>query len=327
VTTAPKARLTSWRPTLQQQWLAALACLVTQGLITVTGAIVRVTSSGLGCPTWPTCFPDSMTPRADALVPWQHQAIEFGNRTLTGLVSLAAILVAVLVTLARRRRSVLVLGWAMIGGTLAQAVIGGITVLAGLKWWTVAIHLAASMVMIWLATLLVAHIREPDDNEGNMHASADQRLRISAAVSGALLALVLVAGTLVTGAGPHAGDKSTTRPVARLDLPIPELARWHSALVLCYLVSLTMLIWFARSTTPPPRRAAFIAAGLALAQGALGEAQYWQGVPSLLVVLHVGGAVLVVSATALVWARTTAEPSAHGGAAPSRSGAAPVRAR
>lgn len=326
MTTAPTGRLTSWRPTLQQQWLAALVCLVTQGLITVTGAIVRVTSSGLGCPTWPTCFPDSMTPRADALVPWQHQAIEFGNRTLTGLVSLAAILVAVLVTLARRRRSVLVLGWAMIGGTLAQAVIGGITVLAGLKWWTVAIHLVASMVMIWLATLLVVHVREPDD--GDLHTGdTDQRLRISAAVSGALLALVLVAGTLVTGAGPHAGDKSTTRPVARLDVPIPELARWHSVLVLCYLASLAALIWFARSANPPARRAAFIAAGLALAQGALGEAQYWQGVPSLLVVLHVGGAVLVASATAFVWVRTTTGPPARAEAAPPRVSTAPVRAR
>ncbi|ADG98529.1 cytochrome oxidase assembly [Segniliparus rotundus DSM 44985] len=325
MTPAPTGRLASWRPSLQQQWLAALACLVTQGLITVTGAIVRVTSSGLGCPTWPTCFPDSMTPRADALVPWQHQAIEFGNRTLTGLVSLAAILVAVLVTLARRKRPVLVLGWAMIGGTLAQAVIGGITVLAGLKWWTVAIHLVASMVMIWFATLLVARVREPDDDLPA--GRADQRLRTSAAVSGALLALVLVAGTLVTGAGPHAGDKSTTRPVARLDVPIPELARWHSALVLCYLVSLAALSWFARSANPPTRRAARIAAGLALAQGALGEAQYWQGVPSLLVVLHVGGAVLVASATAFVWARTTTRPTLRADTAPPGVVTAAARAR
>ncbi|MGL6235203.1 MAG: COX15/CtaA family protein [Segniliparus sp.] len=301
--TAQKDRIANWQPTSGQQWLAALVCLVTQGLITVTGAVVRVTSSGLGCPTWPGCFPDSMTPRPDALVPWQHQAIEFGNRTLTGLVSLAAIAVALLVTRAHRRREVLVLGWAMIGGTLAQAVIGGITVLAGLKWWTVAIHLVASMAMVWLATLLVVKIRQPD-NDLPAH-GADRGLRASATVSGVLLVLVLVAGTFVTGAGPHAGDKSPTRPVARLDLPIVELARWHGVLVLAYLASLAALAWFARAAGPQARRAAVLVVGLALAQGALGIAQYHLGVPALLVVLHVAGAVVVTSATALAWTRAS----------------------
>lgn len=306
VNTAQKDRVADWRPTLQQQWLAAFVCLVTQGLITITGAIVRVTSSGLGCPTWPGCFPDSMTPRPDALVTWQHQAIEFGNRTLTGLVSIAAITVALLVTRARRRREVLTLGWAMIGGTLAQAVIGGMTVLAGLKWWTVAIHLVASMVMVWLATLLVVKVRQSDDEPPA--GSPPQKLQISAAVSGATLVLVLVAGTFVTGAGPHAGDKSPTRPVARLDLPIVELARWHGVLVLLYLASLAALAWSARSVGPKARRAALAVIALALAQGALGLAQYHLGVPALLVVLHVAGAVVVTSATAQVWARA-AEPA------------------
>ncbi|EFV12811.1 COX15/CtaA family protein [Segniliparus rugosus] len=301
--TVLKDRLKDWQPTLQQQRLAALICLVAQGLITVTGAVVRVTSSGLGCPTWPGCFRDSPIPRPDLLVPWQHQAIEFGNRLLTGLVSIAAIAVAVLVTRARRRREVLILGWAMIGGTLAQAVIGGVTVLAGLKWWTVAIHLVASMVMVWLATLLVVKVRQPDDAPTS--GEANRLLRACAAVSGVLLALALVAGTFVTGAGPHAGDKSPAKPVERLDLKIPELAHWHSMLVFCYLASLIALVWFARSANPQARRAALVAVGFALAQGTVGEVQYWQGVPALLVVLHVAGAVVVTSATALVWARAS----------------------
>ena len=150
-------------PSPRAQRLLAAAVVLTQGSIAVTGAIVRVTASGLGCPTWPQCFPGSFTPVPHAEVPGIHQAVEFGNRMITFLVVLTAALAVLAVTRARRRREVLVYAWLMPASTVMQAVIGGITVLTGLLWWTVAIHLLVSMAMVWLAVLLYVKIGEPDD--------------------------------------------------------------------------------------------------------------------------------------------------------------------
>src|ERR1044071_280359 len=151
------------RPSLRAQRTIAALVVVTQGGIAVTGAIVRVTASGLGCPTWPQCFPGSFVPVPVAEVPIVHQAVEFGNRLITFLVVLTAALAVLAVVRARRRREVLVYAWLMPASTVAQAVIGGITVLTGLLWWTVAIHLLVSMTMVWLAVLLYVKIGEPDD--------------------------------------------------------------------------------------------------------------------------------------------------------------------
>ena len=145
-------------PSLRAQRLIAAAVVLTQGGIAVTGAIVRVTASGLGCPTWPQCFPGSFTPVPHAEVPGIHQAVEFGNRIITFLVVLTAALAVLAVTRARRRREVLVYAWLMPALTVMQAVIGGITALTGLLWWTVAIHLLVSMAMVWLAVLLYVKI-------------------------------------------------------------------------------------------------------------------------------------------------------------------------
>src|ERR1700741_256202 len=150
-------------PSLRTQRVIAALVILTQGGIAVTGAIVRVTASGLGCPTWPQCFPGSFVPVPHAEVAGIHQAVEFGNRMITFLVVLTAVLAVLAVTRARRRREVLVYAWLMPASTVMQAVIGGITVRTGLLWWTVAIHLLVSMAMVWLAVLLFVKIGEPDD--------------------------------------------------------------------------------------------------------------------------------------------------------------------
>src|SRR6195952_179327 len=150
-------------PSLRTQRMIAGAVVVTQGGIPVTGAIVRVTSSGLGCPTWPQCFPGSFTPVAVSEVPRIHQAVEFGNRMITFAVVLTAALAVLAVTRAHRRGEVLVYAWLMPASTVVQAVIGGITVLTGLLWWTVAIHLLASMTMVWVSVLLYVKIGETDE--------------------------------------------------------------------------------------------------------------------------------------------------------------------
>src|ERR1700756_5582599 len=150
-------------PSLRTQRIIGAAVILTQGGIAVTGAIVRVTASGLGCPTWPQCFPGSFTPVAVSEVPRIHQAVEFGNRMITFLVVLTAALAVLAVTRARRRTEVQVYAWLMPASTVVQAVVGGITVLTGLLWWTVALHLLASLTMVWLAGLLFVKIGEPQN--------------------------------------------------------------------------------------------------------------------------------------------------------------------
>src|ERR1700753_1064749 len=152
------------RPSLRVQRVIAALVVLTQGGIAVTGAIVRVTASGLGCPTWPQCFPGSFVPMAVAEVPRVHQAVEFGNRMISIAVVLAAAAAVLAETRARRRREVLLYAWLMPVSTLVRAVSGGITVRTGLLWWTVAIHLLVSMTMVWLSVLLYIKVGEPDFN-------------------------------------------------------------------------------------------------------------------------------------------------------------------
>jgi heme a synthase len=297
-------------PSLGAQRLIAAMVIVTQGGIAVTGAIVRVTASGLGCPTWPQCFPGSFTPVAVAEVPRIHQAVEFGNRMISFAVVIAAILAVLAVIRARRRTEVLVYAWLMPASTVLQAVIGGITVLTGLLWWTVAIHLLASMAMVWLAVLLYVKIGEPD--EGEPTATVVPPLRWLTALSATTLAAVLVAGTLVTAAGPHAGDTSPYRTVPRLRIEITTLVHAHSSLLVAYLgllVGLGFGLLAVRAPRPVLLRLGVLVL-LVFAQATVGTVQFFTGVPAALVAVHVAGAAACTAATAALWAsmRERAEP-------------------
>lgn len=289
-------------PSLRTQRIVAALVIATQGGIAVTGAIVRVTASGLGCPTWPQCFPGSFTPVPHPEVAGIHQAVEFGNRLLTFLVVLTAAAAVIVVTRARRRREVKLYAWLMPASTVAQAVIGGITVLTGLLWWTVAIHLLVSMAMVWLSVLLYAKIGEPD--HGEPVAVIATPLRQLTVLSAIALAAVLVTGTMVTGAGPHAGDKSPERPVPRLQVEITTLVHMHSTLLICYL-SLLVALGFALLAVRAPRPVLTrlsVVVVLVVAQGSLGAVQFFTGVPAALVALHVAGAGACTAATAALWA-------------------------
>ena len=299
-------------PSLRAQRLIAALVILSQGGIAVTGAIVRVTASGLGCPTWPQCFPGSFVPVAHPEVPRIHQAVEFGNRMITFAVVLTAIAAVLAVTRARRRREVLVYAWLMPASTVVQAVIGGITVLTGLLWWTVAIHLVASMTMVWLAVLLYVKIGEPDS--GVPQLVVPKALRGLTFLSGAVLAAVLVTGTLVTGAGPHAGDKSIQRPVARLQVEITTLVHTHSSLLWIYLALLVGLGFGLAAVHAPQsvRKRLIVLVVLVCAQGCVGVVQFFTGVPAALVAVHVAGAAACTAGTAALWAsmreRTEAQP-------------------
>ncbi|MGB2922643.1 MAG: heme A synthase [Mycobacterium sp.] len=288
-------------PSLRVQRFVAAAVILTQGGIAVTGAIVRVTASGLGCPTWPQCFPGSFTPVPHAEVPGLHQAVEFGNRLLTFLVVLTAAAAVIVLTRARRRREVLVHAWLMPVSTVVQAVIGGITVLTGLLWWTVAIHLLASMTMVWVATLLYVKVGQPDS--AVPVARVVKPLRQLTVLSALALAAVLVTGTMVTGAGPHAGDKSLERPVPRLQVEITTLVHMHSSLLVAYLsllVGLGFALLAVRAPRPVLTRLSVLVV-LVVAQGTLGTVQFFTGVPAALVAVHVAGAAACTAATAALW--------------------------
>jgi cytochrome c oxidase assembly protein subunit 15 len=300
------------KPSLRVQRVVAAVVILTQGGIAVTGAIVRVTASGLGCPTWPQCFPGSFTPVAVAEVPRVHQAVEFGNRMITFAVVIAAALVVFVVTRARRRTEVLVYAWLMPVSTVVQAVIGGITVRTGLLWWTVAIHLITSMTMVWLSVLLYVKVGEPDD--GVVHDRVAGPLRALTALTAVNLAAVLVAGTLVTAAGPHAGDRSPSRTVPRLKVEITTLVHAHSSLVVSYL-ALLIGLGFGLLAVGAGRAILLrlgVLVALVCAQAAVGTTQYFTGVPPALVAVHVAGAAACTAATAALWAsmreRTKPEP-------------------
>jgi cytochrome c oxidase assembly protein subunit 15 len=300
------------RPSLRVQRIIAAAVIVTQGGIAVTGAIVRVTASGLGCPTWPQCFPGSFTPVAVSEVPRIHQAVEFGNRMITFAVVLTAVLAVLAVTRAHRRGEVLFYAWLMPASTVLQAVIGGITVRTGLLWWTVAVHLLTSMAMVWFAVLLYVKVGQPDD--GVVSDQVVKPLRLLTALSALTLAAVLVAGTLVTAAGPHAGDSSPNRTVPRLRIQITTLVHAHSSLLIAYLALLVGAGFGLLAVHAP--RPVLVRLGVLLVavfgQAAVGTVQFFTGVPAALVAVHVAGAAICTAATAALWAsmreRTQPQP-------------------
>lgn len=263
----------------------------------MTGSVVRVTSSGLGCPTWPQCFPGSLVPQPHPEIATLHQWIEFSNRLLVGLVGLVGLgcLVVALLIRPRRRRLVL-LAATMPAGVVVQAVLGGVTVLTGLTWWTVAVHFLVSMVLVWLAVLLVAVFGE-GDAPPRWHLPGPLRGLLYTATTA--LAGLLIAGTLVTSAGPHAGDTATPR----LAVSVPALAQLHADLLVGFLGLLVGLGCALRAMSVPGRtwRRYLVLICVVLAQGALGVVQYLAGVPEVLVSLHVLGAASVVVAMAALW--------------------------
>jgi cytochrome c oxidase assembly protein subunit 15 len=315
------ARIPAPPPALRRA--VAIAAVITQAGIAVTGSVVRVTGSGLGCPTWPQCFPGSLTPVPHAEIAAVTQWIEFGNRLFTFLVGFVALGCLVLALLVRsRRRRLVLLAATMPVGVLVQAVLGGILVRTGLAWWSVALHFLISMVLVWLAVLLVAAFGEDD---GPPRWLIPRPLRALLVTATAVLAALLVAGTMVTAAGPHAGDADTPR----LDVDIPTLVQLHANLLFGYLGLLIGLGFALRAVGVPARtgRRYRLLVGVVLAQGSLGVVQYATGVPEVLVSLHVLGAALVVVAMAGLWTgcrdRGTGIRPSGAGAEPSGAGSRP----
>ncbi|RJQ77791.1 heme A synthase [Pseudonocardiaceae bacterium YIM PH 21723] len=287
-----------WASNPAVQRRVAYAVVAAQILVALGGAVVRVTGSGLGCPTWPQCTPGSLLPTDDPELGQLHQWIEFGNRLLGAGVGLISALVFLVAIAARpRRRRLILLASTMPLGVLAQGVIGGFTVLMGLRWWTVALHFVPSAVLVWCAVLLARAVGEGD---GPAESLVPRPVRALLITMTGTLALLLVSGTLVTGAGPHAGDARTSR----LNLPVTDLAQLHGD-VLCLFLGLLIALGFVlRPLSGLAWRRYRLLLAAVLSQATIGIVQYRLGVPIVLAALHVLLAMLTVAALAGVWVAT-----------------------
>jgi heme a synthase len=265
---------------------ASTVLLFLQAALVVTGGAVRLTGSGLGCPTWPECTPGSYTPVPHQAEPVLNVWIEFGNRMLTFALVLASLVLIVRV-LKSGRRDLRSLAMGQFLGIFGQGILGGITVLTGLHPITVALHLLLSMVLIAGATSI--HIRR---FEPSINIESSKLTRSLAGLHVSIMFLVMILGTVVTGSGPHAGDAQAER----FTFDIRTVAILHADFVI-FLFGITIAFFVAVGTSAQTKIKLRTFTLIALAQGIIGYAQYFLGVPALIVGLHLlGAAVLWISA-------------------------------
>ncbi|MGC4173802.1 COX15/CtaA family protein [Demequina sp.] len=280
-------------------WIAArargltIANIVVQGAIIATGAAVRLTDSGLGCSTWPQCEPGEFTPEFHDAASY-HPFVEFGNRTMTGVLLIVTALLAIAIWRARPDMR----WWGLVPGfgVIVQAVLGGILVHANLNPWLVAPHLWISAALVWIAVYIALRFRDAPGRAGR----AFTPLRIA---NLALFLVVLFLGALTTGAGPHSGDPDATE---RLALDPALIARAHAGAVWLFLITLAVLIWLIRrdrraAGKDEVRKAWIVLIVATLLQGVIGYAQYFTGLPIVLVELHLIGVAVLSAAMGAFW--------------------------
>ena len=278
----------------------AWASLVSQIVIIGTGGAVRLTGSGLGCPTWPRCTEDSFISTPEMGI---HGIIEFGNRLLTFVLAIIAIVMFLLLLRLRRERPELFrLSVALGLGIPGQAVIGGITVLTNLNPWVVGLHYVLSLVLVGLASVLLFRVRTGPKR--TQWALAPQTRVLGIALAG-LLTISLAVGVITTGSGPHSGDGGSARNGLDSAL-LQHLHSWPSYGVLGLLVTMTVLSWTLGLGPASFRRSITGALGVALVQVGVGLYQARNGLPEIAVGIHmVLAAVLVALVTTALLAQKT----------------------
>jgi cytochrome c oxidase assembly protein subunit 15 len=284
--------------------MLTLAGVVLLALIVVTGGAVRLTGSGLGCPTWPQCGDGSWAPRPQYA---GHGWVEFGNRLISvavGVLMLALPLVAL--RLADRRRDLVMLSFGLWVGFLGQVVLGGLTVRFDLNPALVAGHFLLSMLLLWDVVVLDRRARA---GAGRAHPAVGRELRWLARVLSLAAAAVLVLGTVVTGTGPHSGDSARAK---RFGFDITTVAQLHAdgAMLLTGLVIATAFAVRLGRAPAEARRTANVLVGTVVGQAGVGFAQYFTGVPASLVGLHIAGATLLWVVTLRLSLAMVARPPA-----------------
>ena len=256
--------------------------LFLQAALVVTGGAVRLTGSGLGCPTWPECTPGSYTPVPHQAEPQLNVWIEFGNRLLTFVlvIASAAVIIAVLKS---KRKDLRLLAVGQFLGIFGQGILGGITVLTDLNPIPVAGHLLLSIILIAGATSLYSRRYTP--------VVFVKPTSLTSKISWVHIVtsfVVIILGTIVTGSGPHAGDAQAKR----FDFDIRTVAWLHADAVI-FLLGVTFAFYVAQGTSAHSKKAIKVFGLIALAQGGIGYIQYFTGIPEILVAAHLLGATLV----------------------------------
>jgi cytochrome c oxidase assembly protein subunit 15 len=268
--------------------------LFAQAAIVVTGGAVRLTGSGLGCPTWPECTPGSYTPKPYQVEEQVKVWIEFGNRLLTFVLVLAAVVV-VLSVLAAGRKELRGLALGQILGIFGQGVLGGITVLTGLHPATVAAHFLLSIILIAGATSLRAQRYAP-----SVKIQAPALVKKIATAHILVTFLVLILGTVVTGSGPHAGDATA----ARFPFDLRTVAWLHADVVIA-LLGITFGLFVVHEVSAHTKKRLKIFLAIALSQGLIGYVQWFTDLPEILVGLHLAGSTLVWISSWRIWLSVT----------------------
>ncbi|GAB3387548.1 COX15/CtaA family protein [Humibacter soli] len=267
---------------------ATTASLIVSILIVLGGGIVRVTGSGLGCPTWPTCDASSLAPTPALGV---HAVIEFSNRMLTTVLCLAVAWVIIAARLQKPRvRSITRLAWSQFWLVVANAIAGGISVWTGLNPYVVAFHFLMAMALLTTSTLTWHRVHEKAVTAESL-ARITKAARALSWTLASLTAVLIVAGTLVSGSGPHSGDSAD---VPRMGFDWIDITVVHATLGVATLVvaiALVVVLWRSRATLPLMRTLVFL--GVVLVQGIVGTVQALTALPELLVAIHLLLAALV----------------------------------
>jgi len=281
---------------------------VAEVLIIATGGAVRLTGSGLGCPTWPTCTPESLVPTEEMGI---HGIIEFGNRTLTGVVGILAVAVLLLVYLrARERSDLLKLAAVVVGGVIAQAIVGGITVLTGLNPFIVGFHYVSSLALVCVTAAFLVRMRQVP---GPRVTVVPRWYRIVAHITTFVLAVTIVVGVLTTGAGPHSGDKDAGRNGFHADV-LEHVHAWPGYILFVLTVVLLIGAWRQRAATPGLATWTAVLLSAEIVQILVGLYQARNGLPIFAVGVHMVLAALTAAAmTVLIihLKKPAAEAGAH----------------
>jgi len=299
-------RLASWFPTRVDRRVRvfAWASLVSQILIIGTGGAVRLTGSGLGCPTWPRCTEDSFVSTPEIGF---HGVIEFGNRLLTFVLIIIAIgMFAMIVRMRAERPELLRLSVALGLGIPGQAIIGGITVLTDLNPYVVGLHYILSTVLVGLAAWLLYRVRV---GPATKIPSASPLIRTLVPAMLGVLGVSVVLGVLTTGSGPHAGDGGAARNGLNSEV-LQHFHSWPSYLFFALTV-LTLFLSFREGSGPSDLRLRRALTGLfavTVVQIALGLYQARNGLPELAVGIHLIVAAVLVALTVTVWISTREDP-------------------
>lgn len=307
----PKRSISEWltpRVVTKRARVFAWASLITEILIVGTGGAVRLTASGMGCPTWPLCTPDSLIPTAELGF---HAIVEFSNRMMSGVVAVVALMMFLFVVRLRKSRPELFwLSFTLGILVVLQAVIGGITVLTNLEWYIVGVHFILSAIMVILAAALVWHTYR----DGEELPALPVRLRVLAWAIALFSAITVLVGVLTTGSGPHAGDIDT----GRNGLPTDLLEHLHAWPAYVLFAATVLMIWIAwRGGFGATRKWALWLLAIEVLQIVIGLYQARNGVPPLAVGAHmVLSCVMLAVVAALILSTSKVRQNGSSGSIP-----------